>query len=231
MTRKEDIAALLAKAAQQLREILKEYEASLQERQIVAPLRVDIKNYYENLRSVLDYLACGIREKNCPSADPKAKFYFPIFPNAAEFKSKTTKWFPGLRETAPMAWQELEKCQPYQPGYEWLGKFNKVNNTNKHGSLVPQTCEEVGSRVEAHMADGGCVSWDPASVTFGSGVFIGGVPINPLTQMPSPDPKLRVSRTTWVDFQFDGIDGSAIQLLKDAFHGVKDIGMSLAPFS
>jgi hypothetical protein len=231
MTRQEDIAALLERADHQLQWILKEYDASLQERQIAAPLRVDIKNYCENLRSVLDYLACGIREENCPSADPNARFYFPIFPNAPEFQSKTMKWFPGLRETAPMAWQELEKCQPYQPGYEWLGKFNKVNNSNKHGSLVPQTCEEVRSRVEAHMADGACASWDPQGVAFGSGVFIGGVPINPLTQLPNPDPRLRVVRTVWFDFQFDGIDGSAIQLLKDAFNGVKKISISIAPFS
>jgi len=227
MTRQTDINALLIKAEQQLQSIMKAYNSSLHEQAIAAPLRVDIKNYCENLRSVLDYLACGIREKYCPSASPKV--YFPIFSDAKQFSSQTAKWFPGLQAAAPVVWEELEKCQPYQLGYAWLGSFNEVNNENKHGALVEQIAQEVASRVQADIAEGGSVSWDPRSVHFGSGVSIGGVPVDPSTQMPAYNPRLKITKTVWVDFQFDGIGVSAIALLQDAIKGVKAINAALTP--
>lgn len=229
MTRQADITALLAKAEQQFHSIMKEYNSSLHEQAIAAPLRVDIKNYCENLRSVLDYLAHGIREKYCPNANPKDRFYFPILPDATQFTSQTAKWFPGLQTMAAVAWAELEKCQPYQPGYAWLGTFNKVNNENKHGALVAQTRQEVESRVQADISGGGSVSWNPSGVRFGSGVWIGGVPVNPSTQMPVPDRRLKVTKTVWVDFHFDGIGVSAISLMQEALEGVKAINAALTP--
>jgi hypothetical protein len=229
MSRQTDITALLTKAEQQLQSIMKEYDSSLHEQAIAAPLRVDIKNYCENLRSVLDYLAHGIREKHCPSANPNDRFYFPILPDATQFSSQTAKWFPGLKAAAPAVWAELEKCQPYQLSYAWLGSFNKVNNENKHGALIAQTRQEVATRLQADIAGGGSVSWDPGSVHFGRGVFIGGVPVNPSTQMPVPDPRLKITKTVWVDFQFDGVGVSAIGLLQDALKGVKAINAALTP--
>lgn len=40
----------------------------------------------ENLRSILDYIAHDVREALCASADPKARFYFPILPSRQEFE-------------------------------------------------------------------------------------------------------------------------------------------------
>lgn len=229
MNRKTDIKALLAKGDQQLQAIMKAYDSSLQEQAIAASLRVDVKNYCENLRSVLDYLAHEIRETYCSTSNPKDRFYFPILPDAAQFASQTAKWFPGLQAAAPAVWKELERCQPYQPGYDWLGKFNQVNNENKHGALVVQTRQEVGTRIQADIAGGSSVSWDPNSVRFGSGVSIGGVPVNPSTQMPVPDERLKITKTVWIDFHFDGIGGSAINLLQEVSKGVKAIEAALSP--
>ncbi|MCX6072401.1 MAG: hypothetical protein NTU91_16355 [Chloroflexi bacterium] len=58
---------------------------------------------------------------------------------------------------------------------------------------------------------------------FGSEVLIGGVPVDPRTQMPVPHPSLKVERITWVDFQFDGVGVSALGLLKAAASGIKGI--------
>lgn len=230
MTRKTDIAALLTKADQQLETILKEYDLSLHRQSIAAPLLVDIKNYCENLRSVLDYLAHGIREKYCPNANPKDRFYFPIFPNATLFASQAEKWFPGLAIEVPAIWASLEKSQPYRPDCAWLGLFNKLNNENKHGALVAQTRQEVGTQVKADIRGGGSVAWNPSNVRFGAGVSIGGVPVDPTTQLPVPDPRLNVSKTIWIDFQFDGVGGSAIGLMRDALSGVKAIDATLGPY-
>jgi hypothetical protein len=228
MTREHDIAALLAKAEQQLLQIMKEYDASLHAKAIHAALKVDVKNYCENLRSVLDYLAHGIREKYCPSENPKDIFYFPISPDARQFTGQVARSYPGLKNTSVAVWNVLEKCQPYQPNCGWLGHLNKVNNENKHGALVAQERHET-ERITADISSGGSVSWNPAGVRFGSGVLIGGVPVDPSTQMPVANERLKVTKTTWVDFHFQGIGVSAIALLRDALPGVKAINAALAP--
>lgn len=230
MTRQNDIIALLNKAEVQLQSIMKEYESSLHEQVIAAPLQVDIKNFCENLRSVLDYIAHEIREKYCPNENIKNRFYFPICQDSKQFTSQINHWFPDLQTSSPTVWGKLENCQPYNADYAWLRSFNQVNNENKHGKLVAQTRQEVDTRIQADIAGGGSVSWNPNSVRFGPGVFIGGVPVNPSTQMPVSDSRLNITKTVWVDFQFDGIGVSAIGLLQDAFKGVKTINAIFIPY-
>lgn len=214
--------ALLQRADAQLASIKAMYEKSLHEKQVDDALRVDIKNLCENLRSALDYVAHDIREKHCPSASTTDRFYFPILPNAATFSQKAAQWFPGLPTAAPDVYAFLESVQPYQNRFAWLGLFNRLNNENKHGDLVEQ------SRTETHQINvttqgGGSVSWNPQSVRFGPGVFIGGVPVNPATQMPVSHPSQTVQRVIWVDFRFSGIDASALGLLSDSAKGVRTI--------
>jgi hypothetical protein len=219
--RKSNIDALLSKAQDQLKAIRAEYDRSLHAQQIEPALKIDIKNLCENLRSALDYIAHDIREKHCSAANPKDRFYFPILPDAQTFAKQATQWFPGLTGTCPALLTLLESIQPYQPGYEWLGRFNRLNNENKHGNLVEQTRKET-HRITA-STPGVTVSWDPASVRFGAGVFIGGVPVNPATQIPVPHPSQTVERTIWVDFQFADIGVSALSLLSDSVTGITDL--------
>jgi hypothetical protein len=169
----------------------------------------------------LDYLARDMREKHCPSANPNAHFYFPILPDAVQFQKRMNKWFPRLRTACPDLWDYLESVQPYHAANNWLGDFNRVNNENKHESLVEQTRTET-ERVNVLFA-GGDVSWNPDAVKFGPGVLIGGLPVNPSTQMPVPHPSQKVERIIWVDFKFDGIDESAISLLQSSLAGIRRI--------
>jgi len=219
--RKTNIDALLIKAQEQLNAIRGEYDRSLHAQQIEPALKIDIKNLCENLRSALDYIAHDIREKHCPAANPKDRFYFPILPDSQAFSKQANQWFPSLATTCPAVWALLESIQPFQPGYEWLSRFNRLNNENKHGNLVEQTRKET-HRITA-STPGGSVSWDPASVRFGAGVYIGGVPVNPATQMPVPHPSQVVERVIWVDFQFADIGVSALSLLSDAVFGITDL--------
>lgn len=219
--RKTNIDALLSKAQDQLKAIRAEYDRSLHAQKIDPALKIDIKNLCENLRSALDYIAHDIREKHCPAANPKDRFYFPILPDAQTFAKQANQWFPGLAAACPAVWTLLESIQPYQLGYQWLGRFNRLNNENKHGNLVEQTRKET-HRITA-TSSGVSVSWNPASVRFGAGVHIGGVPVNPSTQMPVPHPSQTVERVIWVDFQFADIGVSALSLLSDAVSGVGDI--------
>ena len=220
--RKANTESLIKKAEEQLAAIRATYEQSLQKHQVDARLKVEIKNLCENLRSALDYLAHDIREKYCSTSNPKDRFYFPILPNAASFKSTAGSWFPGLDTSFPQIWGCLESVQPYQVGFSWIGSFNKLNNENKHGDLVEQIRKET-HQVNVSMQSGGRVTWNPGSVKFGAGVRIGGVPVNPDTQMPVPHPSQTVEKIIWVDFRFKGIDVSAIELLSKSVTGVKSI--------
>jgi len=69
---------------------------------------------------------------------------------------------------------------------------------------------------------GGSFSWRPG-VTFGSGVSVMGVPIDPRTQMPVPNNTTTTTIITWVDFKFDGIDISVIGLLRKTLKEVTRI--------
>jgi hypothetical protein len=219
--RQDNISVILARCDALLKTIEKEYNASLHAKHIEGALKIDIKNFCENLRSALDYLAHEIRETYCPSADAKAKFYFPVLPSRPEFEGQMAKWYPGLDTNAPDVWAYLESTQPYHDPFCWLGSFNRVNNENKHGNLVEQVRTET-EQIRVSFP-GGQVSWTPGSVRFGSGVSIGGVPVDPRTQVPIPHPSQTVQRITWVDFRFAGEDVSALALLTDTLRGVGQI--------
>jgi hypothetical protein len=119
----------------------------------------------------------------------------------------------------------LEAVRPFQPGRNWLGQFNQVNNENEHGDLVEQIRVE-NPRTTVTGAGGGQVSLG-SGVTFGSGVSIMGVPVDPRTQVPIPHPSIKVERVIWVDFQFAGIVASALGLLKQVRSGIGQIEATL----
>jgi hypothetical protein len=218
--RKSSIEALISRSQEDIDKIEEGYHSSLAAREISPDLKIDIKNLCGNLRSALDYLAKDIRETFCPKATKR--FYFPIFQDQAEFNSQMAKWFPDLSVSEPRLWRYLESIQPYNPGYDWLGRFNTLNNENKHGDLVHQTRTEK-QEVRATTRDSYQVTWNRHEVTFGNGVKIGGVPVNPATQLPVPDPSQEVEVVIWVDFRFSGIEGSARQLLKQSYVGISQV--------
>ena len=219
--RTDDINALLKRSTDDFDALWENYKQCLHEQTVSADLKIDIKNIAGNLRSVLDYIANDIRDSHCPSAKPNDRFYFPILPDVASFNSQCTKWYPALQNSCPDLWSYLESIQPYHKNYEWLGNFNRLNNENKHESLVEQTRTET-KRINVKF-EGGGVSWNPDAVKFGSGVRIGGVPVNPATQMPVPHSSQTVEVVTWVDFRFDGINVSALALLKNSLEGISEI--------
>lgn len=225
-SRKASIQALLARAGTQVGTIEAECNKSLYAQTIDPALRIDIQNAFENLRSVLDYLAADIRERHCSTASSSDRFYFPILPDKRTFDDRVDQWFPGLRQTAPAVVSVLEAVQPFQSGQEWLGHFNRVNNENKHGDLVEQT--RVETQQTRVTGQGGQVSWR-SGVKFEGGVSVMGVPIDPRTQLPIPHPSIKVERITWVDFQFAGIGVSAIWLLKQALAGISKIEVTVRP--
>lgn len=222
--RKAKIQALIVRCETDLAKVTKEYRDSLDAQEVSNELKIDIKNLCENLRSVLDYIAHDARDQYCPGADPTTRIYFPILPSRPEFEAQVGKWYPGLESSAPDLCAYLERIQPYHDSFRWLAAFNRVNNENKHENLVAQTrTEKEQVKVSGSR---GSVSWFPKSVKFGRGVFIQGVPIDPSTQMPVPDPSQKVQRIIWVDFRFADLNVSVVELLKEAVAGIKGIAIA-----
>ncbi|HIE0125417.1 TPA: hypothetical protein ACXI73_000470 [Stenotrophomonas maltophilia] len=194
------------------------YEASLHEKHVREDLKVSIKNIFENLRSCLDYLAHDVRELKCVGALSADRLYFPIRPSAKEFSQVVAKDFPGLESTHPDVFGILEGAQQYHD--PWLGQFNRLNNQNKHQDLVEQTRTE--SRQVTVSGAGGSVSWGPG-VTFGGGVSVMGVPIDPRTQMPVPNHKTATTVTTWIDFRFAENGQSVLPFLETSIQHVEQL--------
>jgi hypothetical protein len=201
MQRESSIEALLKRATADAAGLESSYQTSLHAKHISDDLRVQIKTIFENLRSCLDYMAHDIFESKCSGVNKPSRLYFPIRHSAAEFQQALTSDFPALAASTPIVSAAIEAVQPYND--PWLGKFNKLNNHNKHQDLVEQTRTEA--RQVTVSRGGGSVSWGPG-VTFGSGVSVMGVPIDPRTQMPMPNNLVQTNVVTWVDFRFVEVD-------------------------
>jgi len=225
MKRSSSIAALLKNANQDFKAVRIAYDASLHEKHVRDDLRVEIKNIFENLRSCLDYLAQDIFETHCSSSRKPNSLYFPIRTTPNDFDQTIAKDFPNLKSTSRIVFDILEEVQPYKN--LWLGQFNQLNNHNKHQDLVEQT------RIEQPQVTvsrgGGSVSWNPTGVTFGSGVSVMGVSIDPRTQMPAPNNVLRTEVAIWVDFRFREIDQSVIPFLNTSTKSIEKLFRDLQP--
>lgn len=198
MKRAASVEALIRKSREAFADLKKAYETSLHDRVVRDDLKVDIKNIFENLRSCLDYLAHELFEAFCGGAMKADRLYFPIRQTPAEFVQTMQRDYPGLQSNCKALYDILESMQSFRD--PWLGQFNRLNNENKHQDLVEQTRTE-SRRVTVAGPGGGAVSWGPG-VTFGSGVRVMGVPIDPRTQLPVPNNVVSTDITIWVDFRF-----------------------------
>jgi hypothetical protein len=218
MNRRKSIAALIKKSRESMAALKSDYQASLTAKEVKEELRVDIKNILENLRSCLDYVARDIHEKFI-GGNPE-KLYFTIRPTAKEFGQAVSRDFGGLQAQAPAVYAAMERVQPYND--PWLGKFNRLNNDNKHENLVEQTRTETRRVTVSSKQGGGSVSWGPG-VTFGSGVSVMGVPIDPRTQMPVPNTVVDTKVEIWVDFRFADNNESVIPFLEGSIERVESL--------
>jgi hypothetical protein len=224
LQRASSIEALLKRASTDAANLPAAYQASLHAKHIADDLRVQIKTIFENLRSCLDYMAHDIFEGKCLGAKKPSRLYFPIRQTAVEFKQAVTSDFPGLMTSAPALVSAVEAVQPYKD--PWLGKFNKLNNHNKHQDLVEQTRTET--RHVTVSRGGASASWGPG-VTFGPGVSVVGVPIDPRTQMPVPNNVAETTVVTWVDFRFAEVDEPVLGFVEASVKNITNLFNALRP--
>lgn len=223
--RKGDIDSLVLNIQLEYKNIEDLYNSSLHEKEVSSDLKIKIKNYLENVRSILDYCAHDIADIIGVTNNI---IYFPIVEkssNINKFQGSVGRNLPKLYLVNKDLFDYIESIQPYNQNYEWLADFVTVTNDTKHSQLTPQTKTETQRVISQHVG-GGSVSWDPSSVRFGTGVFINGAPVNPYNQLPVSTPETTVTKEVWIDFKFnDSI--SALPLLRKIYDEIPAIVESI----
>ncbi len=227
MTRQQDVMALLKEVDNQFLIIKDSYNNALHKKEIPVDLKITIKNYFENAKSSLDYLAHDIAEQLSISGD---KIYFPIVGKSVDVKSfegSVARNLPKLKEKDNLLFNYLESLQPYHSKMSWLGDFVEIGNNNKHQQLTPQARSEnpainishnnVGMRLSGgsiHLSKG-------VSISIGGAVIPGGQKISPDSSFVA-DSRFSVKREIWVSFMFPGNINALglIQKVKEQLPGI-----------
>lgn len=135
---------LLDYADNQQGDISNEYSKYL-EGNIPSTLKIQIKNYLENLRSLLDYIASDICE-DVLNLDSGHKCFFPIFCDSqTKFINHCKKNFPDLENVDSHIYSKLEDIQAFKTGdFSSLQILSRYVNENKHCDLSEQNvCVET----------------------------------------------------------------------------------------
>lgn len=218
--RKENIDALITSIKSDYVSIHSLYEASLSKKELDPSLKIKVKNYLENARSILDYCAHDIADK---LGIKKEKIYFPFVnktTNIDGFKSEVGRNLPNLEMLHENLYKYIESLQPYHSAQVWLANFIDIVNNHKHQDLTPQIKTEspslsISNKSTRMSFSGGAsmVIGRGASISIGGARIFGGQTINANSQQIFGDPALTIKKEIWVDFKFnDSI--SALPLLK-----------------
>src|SRR3989338_7717692 len=148
------------------------------------------------------------------------KVYFPIVSKNDDLKSVLGRAKMSDLETSHQDFYKLiDSVQPYNQDYLWL-KYLANYASEKHIRLTPQTKTET-KRVTVSRGSGS-VSYGPG-VTFGGGVSVMGVPIDPATQMPVPNNITETKVENWASFLFEGSDVNVLWLCKKSVEDGENI--------
>jgi len=229
--RYDSVQALLLRAEKQLTEIQILYSTSLSEKTINPELQPLIKNYLENLRSALDYVAHDIYEGISPSYKEDIKLYFPIRTTKHEFDVLIQKDFATLEARFPEVLDLLERNQPFDIKGRWLEELNKLTNENKHRDLTPQVKKEIPQSLSMSHNGATIKMGRGGSMRIGLGgiVRLGGALIadDQIISVDSTeirgDPGIKVEKEIWTGFVFSDLDQPVIPLLVEMGEKVRNI--------
>lgn len=135
--RKTQVFALLNHANEDLNKIESEYNNALKNKTIPDSLKIDIKNFLENLRSSLDYMAHDIYEQKIEpyrkvnNKQDIGNIYFPYGENVNAFKSRIGACLPELNNIDKNLYSLIESIQSHLTNDNWLCDFCNITNEKK----------------------------------------------------------------------------------------------------
>lgn len=212
----QDIQSQLDRAKELLQELERACNTDLQAKDVSGKTKNLSQEVLLKIRHLLDQSIYKFFEKyyfpNLSEADKKsAKVYFPIVSKKEDLKSVFGRAKMSDLEISHQEFYEfISSVQPYNQNYLWL-KHLLDFVSDKHIKLTPQT--KIETRRITVSRTGSSVSWGPG-VTFGGGVSVMGVPIDPATQMPVPNNVAETKVENWVSFLFEGSDVNVLGLCK-----------------
>ena len=235
----EDAGELVQHAEKELPKIREAYEASLHAKAVSQTLLIEIKNFFENLRSALDFAASGVFDRYGSSLKAKPKIYFPYATTSQtrapfEQSGRIEACIPGITASRPDIFQLLLEMQHFgSRGYTWLPAFMELTNENKHQRLTPQIRKETkelrisGAGASISVGQGASISvGSGASISIGGALIQGGQSFD--VNRPPRVEGGKVEVITWVSFHFDTNGQPVIPLLESAQKGVRDIVKELS---
>lgn len=228
----QDIQSQLDRAKELLQELENACNTDLQAKDVSGKTKNLSQEVLLKIRHLLDQSVYKFFEKyyspNLSGVDKKsAKVYFPIVSKKEDLKSVFGRAKMGDVETKHQDFYKfIDSVQPYNQDYLWL-KHLADFASKKHIRLTPQTKTET-KRVTVSRG-GGSVSWGPG-VTFGSGVSVMGVPIDPATQMPVPNNVVETKIENWVSFLFEDSDVNVLGLCKKSVEDGEKIVKKILEF-
>jgi hypothetical protein len=229
MSRNTDVQAMLEVADETFQRIEELYKRALAEKSISPKLSVYIKNYLENLRSPLDYLACEISEEVLKRG--KQKVYYPVAcENRKAFDSFMVRNLPDLDSAHAGLFKKIEDAQAYNSsGCRALPKLSKLVNENKHSHLSHQVKREergitidFSGRAKIVMGPGASISGG-GLISSGRGWFS---PAGGVVSGESPathGENIRQTIDTWVSFTFLDSGDEVMSLLRACHNDVQRI--------
>lgn len=230
----DDAKELLKHAEAELPKIREAYQRSLRDKTVSAGLLVEIKNFFENVRSALDFAAGGLFERYGSYGKDKPRIYFPYATanqDRATFEKsgRIETCIPGLSASRPDLVQWLLEVQHFgSRAYSWLPEFMELTNENKHQRLTPQVRREskelriTGGGASIGIGEGASISVGPgASISVGGAVIRGGQTFG--VGNPPRVEGGRVETITWVSFHFDSTGRPVLPFLEEALKGATEI--------
>jgi hypothetical protein len=221
----QEIRSLMQRADALLAELQEEYRKCLAAKEVSFAARNLTHEVLEKCANALDqvmHLAWQTRVAPKLSVLPKRGGYFPAARDEQSYRSSLGQWNVSDLESIDSDFDALlRRHQPFtRPDGTWLAVVKDLA-AKKHTGLVPQRRVE-NRRVLVSRLGGGHVSWG-SGVTFGSGVSVLGVPIDPQTQLPMASSQIQTQIEIWVAFQIEGTNLNAFDLCQEAVLGTKQI--------
>ena len=208
----DDARTLVEHSAAKIETVRTLHTECLANKSVTAEFLVEVKNFMENLRSVLDYCAHGLFAKYGQSNKAHPKIYFPyaIPPNdKLKFRNEIVKRsIPGLLATRPDIVDTLETYQYFGNTGNWLYLFMRITNEHKHEQLTPQVEKQYKMvRISGTIPAGETLEIDLEKIRLGGG----------------PDAPYNAVAGTWTGLEFTGTGVTVLFHLENALQNVSRI--------
>lgn len=125
----------------QLYEISELYEEAITQNEFIDILHVKIKNFTENLKSVIDYTIRIVFHLYCDETK-HIPVYYPLSRKKEQLDNSINGRLPNLRENHLVIYQIVKNNQPCN-NVKWISELNDLCNKYKHVELPVQIRKDL----------------------------------------------------------------------------------------